>query len=546
MSGKKNAYNISYEAVSELSLDLAYGSTDQNDILLTQENPFADPIVAEYYKEVYEKAGYECRDAFDPLFEWSKSEEDNIIRKLDYRVALTACILFAGLQIDRGNLGQAVSDNMLDDLGLDTNNYNTGNTIFLVCFLLAELPSQLISKALGPDIFIPIQIVTWSVVAMSQGIIKGKLSFYLTRGLIGMLEGGFIADIVLWLTYFYKAKELPIRLSWFWTTLSCVQIFTSILAFGILRMRGVFQLAGWRWLFILEGLCTFCIGLISFFLMVPSATQTKNSFHPKGWFSDREVKIVVNRVLRDDPSKGDMHNRQGLSFKAILDTLSDYDLWPIYVIGLIAYIPTGALSPYLTLTLKQLGFSTFNVNLLTIPYSILHIIMLLMITWISEAINERALVCLILPIWSIPLLALLRWWSGSMVNVWGTWLLCTLFLGGPYIHAICVSWVSRNSNSIKTRTIASALYNMSVQMGSIISYNIYRKDDAPLYHRGNQTLFKFAILMFPILLLVKLYYVYRNKSRDIIWNKMTLEQQEDYINNTSDVGNKRLDFRFDH
>lgn len=201
MSGKKNAYNISYEAVSELSLDLAYGSTDQNDILLTQENPFADPIVAEYYKEVYEKAGYECRDAFDPLFEWSKSEEDNIIRKLDYRVALTACILFAGLQIDRGNLGQAVSDNMLDDLGLDTNNYNTGNTIFLVCFLLAELPSQLISKALGPDIFIPIQIVTWSVVAMSQGIIKGKLSFYLTRGLIGMLEGGFIADIVLWLLF---------------------------------------------------------------------------------------------------------------------------------------------------------------------------------------------------------------------------------------------------------------------------------------------------------------------------------------------------------
>ncbi|KSA01627.1 uncharacterized protein AC631_02636 [Debaryomyces fabryi] len=516
MSGKKNAYNISYEAVSELSLDLAYGSTDQNDILLTQENPFADPIVAEYYKEVYEKAGYECRDAFDPLFEWSKSEEDNIIRKLDYRVALTACILFAGLQIDRGNLGQAVSDNMLDDLGLDTNNYNTGNTIFLVCFLLAELPSQLISKALGPDIFIPIQIVTWSVVAMSQGIIKGKLSFYLTRGLIGMLEGGFIADIVLWLTYFYKAKELPIRLSW----MALVVYIGGIMYFL-------------HWLNLL-------------FLMVPSATQTKNSFHPKGWFSDREVKIVVNRVLRDDPSKGDMHNRQGLSFKAILDTLSDYDLWPIYVIGLIAYIPTGALSPYLTLTLKQLGFSTFNVNLLTIPYSILHIIMLLMITWISEAINERALVCLILPIWSIPLLALLRWWSGSMVNVWGTWLLCTLFLGGPYIHAICVSWVSRNSNSIKTRTIASALYNMSVQMGSIISYNIYRKDDAPLYHRGNQTLFKFAILMFPILLLVKLYYVYRNKSRDIIWNKMTLEQQEDYINNTSDVGNKRLDFRFDH
>lgn len=52
--------------------------------------------------------------------------------------------------------------------------------------------------------------------------------------------------------------------------------------------------------------------------------------------------------------------------------------------------------------------------------------------------------------------------------------------------------------------------------------------------------------MFPILLLVKLYYVYRNKSTEIIWNAMSLEQQEDYISNTKDIGNKRLDFRFDH
>lgn len=204
MFGQKNAYNISYETVSELSLDLAYGSTDQNDILPGQGNPFADPNVAEYYKEVYERAGYECRSAYDPLFEWSNVEEEDIVRKLDYRVALTACILFAGLQIDRGNLGQAISDNMLDDLNLDTNNYNTGNTIFLVCFLLAELPSQLISKALGPDVFIPIQIIMWSIIAMSQGLLNGKISFYITRGLIGVLEGGFIADIVLWLTYFYK------------------------------------------------------------------------------------------------------------------------------------------------------------------------------------------------------------------------------------------------------------------------------------------------------------------------------------------------------
>ena len=285
-------------------------------------------------------------------------------------MAIPACFMFAALQIDRGNLGQAVADNMLEDLKMTTNDYNAGMQIFYACFVIAEVPSQLMSKKIGPDLFIPMQMMGWSVVAMAQSAITNKGGYFVTRALLGLLEGGFIADLVLWLSYFYTSKELTIRLSWFWTSYSLVQICTALLAFAILRMRGIGGLTGWQWLLLLEGALTLLMGASAFYLMVPSAVQTRNWLHPKGWFTEREEKLVVNRVLRDDPSKGDMNNRQALSFRKLWAALTDFDLWPIYAIGIIAYIPVNTLTPYLTLNLKHLGFSTFNVQLLTIPYNI--------------------------------------------------------------------------------------------------------------------------------------------------------------------------------
>lgn len=195
--------------------------------------------------------------------------------------------------------------------------------------MAAELPSQLISKKLGPDRWIPAQITLWSVVAAAQAGLNGRTSFYVTRALLGALEGGFIPDLILWLSYFYKSGELTLRLSWFWVSRYLTMVVTSVMAYGLLHMRGVHGMAGWQWLFLIEGLITLAIGIASFFLMPASATETKTWFRPKGWFTEREVGIVVNRVLRDDPSKGDMNNRTGLSLRNLWDAVADYDLWPV-------------------------------------------------------------------------------------------------------------------------------------------------------------------------------------------------------------------------
>jgi hypothetical protein len=92
---------------------------------------------------------------------------------------------------------------------------------------------------------------------------------------------------------------------------------------------------------------------------------------------------------------------------------------------------------YLTLTLKALGFSTFNTNLLVIPSSVLFIMQLLFWTWVSEKINQRFLVGLISQIWVIPLLIALEVLPTKFPHSnWVRYAISSLIVGYPYVHAI--------------------------------------------------------------------------------------------------------------
>ncbi|KAJ0338192.1 hypothetical protein COL922a_005861 [Colletotrichum nupharicola] len=168
---------------------------------------------------------------------------------------------------------------------------------------------------------------------------------------------------------------------------------------------------------------------------------------------------------------------------------------------------------------------------------------MLLLTWISEKINQRALLGILVELWLLPcVIALAVIPSG--VSRWATYALVIVLLSYPSPHPMQVGWASRNSNTVRTRTVSAALYNMSVQLQSIISANIYRRDDRPEYRRGNRALVGIASLNVVIYAAAKVYYVWRNRQRDRIWDAMSPEERQRYLDTTTDKGSKRLDFRF--
>jgi hypothetical protein len=296
----------------------------------------------------------------------------------------------------------------------------------------------------------------------------------------------------------------------------------------------------------IEGLITLVIGVLSWGLMPPGPCQTRNWFRGKdGWFTEHEEKILVNRLLRDDPSKGDMNNRQAVGPKLLWKTLKDWEQWPLYLIGLMNYIPPSPPTTYLSYVLRQLGFSTFDANLLVMPSQVLFAAQLLLVTWASRKFNERSIVSSSSNIWMFPwLVALIA--MPATVSSWTRYAVLTGLVSYPYCHAILVAWNAKNSNAVRTRAVSAALYNMTVQTGNIVASNIYREDDKPLYPRGNRILLGICVWNIFLFYFVKAFYIWRNKVRDGKWNAMSKEQQEDYVLNTTDEGMKRLDFRFAH
>ncbi|KAL8788407.1 MAG: hypothetical protein Q9195_007286 [Heterodermia aff. obscurata] len=320
-------------------------------------------------------------------------------------------------------------------------------------------------------------------------------------------EKKLVRKVILYLSYFYKNAELPIRLACFWTSYVGTNIAGSFLAYGILHLRGHNGWEGWRYLFAIEGGITAAIGIISWLYLPPSPTQTKRHglkglLRPKaGWFSEREEIVMVTRILRDDPGKSTMHNRQAISPRLLWASLADYDMWPIYLIGLTWTVPFTPETSYLSLTLRSLGFDVFQTNLLIIPSSVLFILQLLFWTWFSEKFNQRFLIGLISQIWVFPLLIALETLPLKFHGAqWARFALSSLIVGYPGNYQQELGQRENSNGRI-----------IYLQHGGPDKQHYFLTDDKPLYRRGNKVLLGLAAWNSLLFISAKFYYVWKNR-----------------------------------
>ena len=160
---------------------------------------------------------------------------------------------FFVLQLDRSNIGNALTNTILQDLHITPGDINIGNQLMSLGIVVAEIPSNLILQRIGAPTWMTVLLFVWGVIALAQAFVRGRQSFYATRFLLGVFEGGYIPGAQYLLSLFYTPHELGLRTSIFYFGNYFAAGTGSLIAAGILQMHGIAGLSGWQWLF----MCTY-------------------------------------------------------------------------------------------------------------------------------------------------------------------------------------------------------------------------------------------------------------------------------------------------
>ncbi|KAF5686275.1 nicotinamide mononucleotide permease [Fusarium circinatum] len=265
--------------------------------IASQNEPPVDNSIA--------KAGVEESRTQLPICDWTEKEEAKLRRKIDFTILPMLMLGLFALQLDRGNVGYAMTTSFTDDLGINNDNVNTGNQLMLAAVVIFEIPFNMVLSKIGPALWLIIQILAWGTIGTAQAAVHNKLGFYATRFLLGMWEAGYLAAALTILASFYTRKEMAMRATLVYVGNYCSAGVSGLLAGLIFKIPETSGLKKWQWLLIIDGLFTLVVGFV-FILIMPRSTTNTLPLAGLKWFdlfNAEERDILAKRVILDDPRK---------------------------------------------------------------------------------------------------------------------------------------------------------------------------------------------------------------------------------------------------
>ncbi|KAI2638003.1 MFS general substrate transporter [Hypomontagnella submonticulosa] len=412
--------------------------------------------------------------------DWTEAEERAVKRKLDFILLPVLGLAFFALQMDRGNISNALTSTITQDLGVDTNQINVGNSLLSAGIVLLEIPSNILLQRIGPRRWLSGQIVAWGLVATFQNFITNYGSYLATRLLLGLCEAGFIPGALYTMSTWYKKSETSLRISIFFLGNLLAAATTSLIGAGILSMGDRHGVAGWRWLFIVEGAITIGIGILFILFLPPSVGNGSPliSFGKWSYFNRRESYILVRRVLLDDPAKTTNHLR--ISGSDVLTTVKNPRILLHIIITITSTIPVNAINTYGPSVIKSLGYDTVRANAMASVGAFIAAVVTVLLGWVCDTTKRRAPALLVGAVWSLIAFACVREaWKWSAARKYAA-VVFSMAMNST-IHILNVGWLSVNCQRPQERSVAMAMIIMGANSGGIAGSQVFRTQDAPLY-----------------------------------------------------------------
>jgi Sugar phosphate permease len=200
--------------------------------------------------------------------------EENIIKKLMIKIIPFIMLLFITAIVDRVNVGFAALQ-MNKALGVSSSMYGLISGIFFISYFICEVPSNVIMHKVGARRWIARILITWGIVTIIIGFAKTPTQLGVLRFLLGAAEAGFYPAIILYLTYWFPSRFMAKAVATFMVAQAIANIVVGPISASILDNVHWAGLAGWRWLFILEGIPAIIFGLITIFVLVDRPDQAK-------------------------------------------------------------------------------------------------------------------------------------------------------------------------------------------------------------------------------------------------------------------------------